>query len=48
MGSLMIGVPKRNENYLKDSKHGFFCGKFLPFGNPKKKASEFNKGIFEI
>jgi hypothetical protein len=47
MGPLMVGVPKRNDNYLKDSKHGFFCGKFSPFGDQKTKAHESNKGIFD-
>jgi hypothetical protein len=49
MGPLMIGVLKRNDNYLKDSKHGFFFVEiFCHLATKTKKACESNKGILKI
>jgi hypothetical protein len=47
MGPLMIGVPKRNDKYLKIPNMIFFVEIFFHLVT-KKRASESNKGIFEI
>jgi hypothetical protein len=48
MGPLMIGVPKRNDKYLKDSKHGFFCGNCFPSSDKKKGLVNPTKGFLRF
>jgi hypothetical protein len=44
MGPLMIGVPKKNNNYLKD--HVYFVVNFRHLVTKKKQLANPTKGFF--
>jgi hypothetical protein len=43
---MMVGVPKRDDNYLKDSKHGFFLWQILTIWQPKNQSSRIQQKDF--